>query len=150
MLSGLNAMTDILLLANKRSAACFTSWQDLQCLHFKLDFTQDNVSEQLNYFQEILYCLRIFVTWHESKCIQSWDRRNYKYQMCICVSQWVTFKGITESKAIYNVCKIRFPINSWVMVKHNPALVHFLSIRDEKYFRELVKTLWSEMLFCQN
>lgn len=143
-------MTDILLLTNKCSVACFTSWQDLQCLHFKLDFTQDNVNEQLNHFQEILYCLRIFVTWHESKCIQSWDKRDYKYQMCLCVSQWVTFKGTTESKAVCNVCKMRFPINLWVMVMHNPASGHFLSIRDEKYFRELVKTLRGEMLFCQN
>lgn len=62
MLSGLNAMTDILLLSNKCSVACFASWQDLQSLHFKLDFTQNNVNEQLNYFQEILYCPKIFMT----------------------------------------------------------------------------------------
>lgn len=85
MLSGLNAMTDTLLLSNKCSVACFTSWQDLQSVHFKLDFTQDNVSEQLNYFQGILYCLSIFMTCHDSKDNQSWDKRNYKYQMCLCV-----------------------------------------------------------------
>lgn len=62
MFNRLNAMTDTLLHSNKCSVACFTSWQDLQSLNLKLNFTQDSVSEQLNYFQEILYCLRIFMT----------------------------------------------------------------------------------------
>lgn len=122
MLSGLNAMTDILLLSNKCSVACFTSWQDLQSLHFKLDFTQDNVSEQLNYFQEILYCPRIFMTWHESKSIQSWDKRNYKYQMCLCVCHSESLSKAEQSPKLSVVCiKWDFPWIyelSWCITQH--------------------------------